>query len=302
MSSITLSNVEQPSGGVGDIAALLLPDLRQHYGRRAARLRRLAEDHEHGAYLGFAAQVAEAQQALLDSLPLRAESVQPLLANIGHGAPLDVHRLQRSGYWQMALEHLLGQLGANANGALGEVIEGLLAMPAGQREVCAEHLLQGRYAEVDSGQAVLLWAALMVYFTQIAAALPVSAQAAVGEQRQLCPVCSSAPVASVILSGKQAGLRYLHCGLCESRWHMVRVKCSNCEATGKLDYWSLDQQDSAVKAESCGDCDSYLKVMYSEHDPAVDPVADDLASLALDAELEQQGFARSSLNPFVFPV
>ncbi|AIR90771.1 formate dehydrogenase accessory protein FdhE [Pseudomonas cremoricolorata] len=301
MSSITLSAVEQPSGGVGDIAALLLPDLRQHYGRRAVRLRRLAEAHEHGAYLGFAAQVAEAQQALLDSLPLRAESVQPLLANFGHGAPLDVYRLKRSGYWQMALEYLLGQLDAQPDGALDEVIQGLLAMGPEQREVCAEHLLQGRYGQVESGQAVLLWAALMVYFTQIAAALPLSAQAAVGEQRQLCPVCSSAPVASVILSGKQAGLRYLHCGLCESRWHMVRVKCSNCEATGKLDYWSLDQHDSAVKAESCGDCDSYLKVMYSEHDPAVDPVADDLASLALDAELEQQGFARSSLNPFVFP-
>ena len=30
-------------------------------------------------------------------------------------------------------------------------------------------------------------------------------------------------------------------------------------------------------------------------------VADDLASLVLDARMEQEGFARSSINPFLFP-
>ncbi len=56
-----------------------------------------------------------------------------------------------------------------------------------------------------------------------------------------------------------------------------------------------------MKAESCGDCGTYLKMLYQEKDPAVEPVADDLASLVLDARMEQEGFARSSLNPFMFP-
>ncbi len=30
-------------------------------------------------------------------------------------------------------------------------------------------------------------------------------------------------------------------------------------------------------------------------------VADDLASLVLDARMEQEGYARSSINPFLFP-
>jgi len=30
-------------------------------------------------------------------------------------------------------------------------------------------------------------------------------------------------------------------------------------------------------------------------------VADDLASIALDAEVERQGFDRSGVNPFLFP-
>ena len=54
-------------------------------------------------------------------------------------------------------------------------------------------------------------------------------------------------------------------------------------------------------AESCGDCGTYLKIMYQEKDPKVEAVADDLASLVLDARMEQEGFARSSINPFMFP-
>jgi FdhE protein len=82
---------------------------------------------------------------------------------------------------------------------------------------------------------------------------------------------------------------------------VVRIKCSNCEQTRDLNYWSLENEDAAVKAESCGDCGTYLKILYQEKDPKVEAVADDLASLVLDARMEQEGFARSSINPFMFP-
>ncbi|WP_424710724.1 formate dehydrogenase accessory protein FdhE, partial [Klebsiella pneumoniae] len=65
--------------------------------------------------------------------------------------------------------------------------------------------------------------------------------------------------------------------------------------------WSLDDENAAVKAESCGDCGSYLKILYQEKDAKVEAVADDLASIILDARMEEEGFARSSLNPFLFP-
>lgn len=81
---------------------------------------------------------------------------------------------------------------------------------------------------------------------------------------------------------------------------MVRVKCSNCEQGGKLNYWTLDS-DNAVKGESCDDCQSYLKVLYQDKDPEVEAVADDLASFFLDDELEKMGYAKSAVNPFLFP-
>ena len=63
----------------------------------------------------------------------------------------------------------------------------------------------------------------------------------------------------------------------------------------------IKNEEAAVKAESCGDCGTYLKILYQEKDPKVEAVADDLASLILDAKMEQEGFARSSINPFLFP-
>ena len=37
--------------------------------------------------------------------------------------------------------------------------------------------------------------------------------------------------------------------------------------------------------DSCG---TYLKILYQEKDPKVEAVADDLASLVLDARMEQE--------------
>ena len=75
------------------------------------------------------------------------------------------------------------------------------------------------------------------------------------------------PVSSIVQIGTTQGLRYLHCNLCETEWHVVRVKCSNCEQTRDLHYWSLDNEQSAIKAETCGDCGTYLKILYQEKRP-----------------------------------
>ena len=42
-------------------------------------------------------------------------------------------------------------------------------------------------------------------------------------------------------------------------------------------------------------------MIYPEYDRESELVADELASLALDAEVKHQDFARSGLNPFLLP-
>lgn len=297
MSSIKLTPIEQPSGGVEHVDPLLLPELGKHYSRRADRLRQLASEHPMADYLAFAARIADAQHQVLARRPL-PESANARLDTRNGQAPLDPATLSRDAYWRELLAALIDELKPQMPAPAVAVLDGLRDSSAEELENLASALLAGDFATVGSDRAVFLWAALSLYWSQLAASLKLRATAELGEQRQFCPVCASAPSASVILDN---GLRYLHCGLCESRWHMVRIKCSNCENTGTLEYWSLDERDAPIKAESCGDCESYLKVLHLSRDRELDVFADDLASLALDAEMEREGFGRSGLNPFLFP-
>ncbi len=49
-----------------------------------------------------------------------------------------------------------------------------------------------------------------------------------------------------------------------------------------------------MRAETCDHCHSYRKILYLEKDPSLEPVADDLGTLALDILLGEEGYARAS--------
>jgi FdhE protein len=102
----------------------------------------------------------------------------------------------------------------------------------------------------------------------------------------------------------RSGVRFLHCALCATEWHLERVKCSNCEIGGQLLYLGLDDEQGEpflpVQAEACGACESYLKIVLRQLQGRADPVADDLASLPLDLMLADEGvYARSGYNPLL---
>ncbi len=82
---------------------------------------------------------------------------------------------------------------------------------------------------------------------------------------------------------------------------MVRAKCTNCGDAGQLDYLSFDTTEAVVRAESCGHCHSYLKVISQERAADAETVADDLATLVLDDAATEEGFGRTGLNPFALP-
>ena len=124
----------------------------------------------------------------------------------------------------------------------------------------------------------------------------------------VCPCCGSRPTASISRIGAEAsGYRYLHCALCSTQWHMVRIKCSHCLSTKGIHYQSLAQRDAApddaapgaqpvVEAETCDSCGHYLKIVHMERDHNVEPVADDLATLTLDLLVSEAGFERHGVQ------
>nr|ELR5114601.1 formate dehydrogenase accessory protein FdhE [Providencia stuartii] len=289
--------------GIGFIPPVLFPNLKSLYQRRAERLKELAAgEHPFADYLKFAAEVAMAQHNAQHDHPLEIDMSAVLTRSMAsNNPPLDAKTFPRTNHWHSILHAIIAELLPVVPDSARPALENLDKASESELEEMATALLSEQFEKVPSDKSIFVWAALSVYWAQMAAQIPGKARAEHGDHRHYCPVCNSMPVSSVVQIGTSQGLRYLHCNLCETEWHMVRVKCSNCEQTRDLNYWSLDDENAAVKAESCGDCGSYLKILYQEKEAKVEAVADDIASIILDARMEEEGFARSSINPFLFP-
>src|SRR5262249_19011105 len=146
-----------------------------------------------------------------------------------------------------------------------------------------------------------LAAALQVHWVARAAALGAAAFGKL-DVPNLCPVCGSLPVASVLSMDPVPGVRYLHCSLCCSDWRLSRGVCTQCDAPrDKVAYFHVETGSESVKAEACEECRGYLKIVNRERDPLVDPVADDLATLALDLLMDESGYQRASPNLLFVP-
>ncbi|WP_324780939.1 formate dehydrogenase accessory protein FdhE [Thiobacillus sedimenti] len=288
----------------GDIeaAAGAIPELRLPPGdlflARARRLEQLADGHTLGDYLRFVAALARAQHERLaagqvpqlpgaERLAQCREYQMPPLAPAGLAHPPAWRGMARE--FAREMQSSLPEAGRAAMRKVASADDAWL-------DEQATRLLEGDYRDLDPAAAPVIGAALQVQWTKLARQLA-PAQVARPEHPNLCPVCGSHPVSSVVrIGGAENGLRYLHCALCGSEWHVVRAKCSNCDNTRGIAYYHLEGGDSVVRAESCPECQTYLKVIQQDKNPQVEPVADDLATLALDLLMDQQGFGRSGVN------
>jgi FdhE protein len=180
----------------------------------------------------------------------------------------------------------------------------LAGFDAERIEALAERVLHTELYGEDAALLPYVAAALQVLWTAGAARLGVSEISAL-DVPGVCPCCGFLPVASVVRGGGEtSNLRYLHCALCNTEWNLVRVKCSACDANEGISYRHLETEDiktaGAVRAETCESCKSYLKIVYQEKG-TVDPVADDLATLALDILVDEAGYARCGPNLLLVP-
>lgn len=145
----------------------------------------------------------------------------------------------------------------------------------------------------------LVSAALQSLWTQAACALPVPGLSPL-PGRQSCPCCGRVAHAGLVMSASgQAGLRYLECSLCASRWHAVRARCTHCDRTSEVTCRSLQGHHPGVVAETCSDCQGYTKTLFPDKDAQVEPLADDLATLVLDVLVGEAGYGRASPNLFL---
>ncbi|HTP46778.1 MAG TPA: formate dehydrogenase accessory protein FdhE [Casimicrobiaceae bacterium] len=284
------------------IPFLRLPDRGSIFADRATRLHALAPGHAMGGYLEFIALVAEEQQKLLDDMPpVRLPSPETIQQCNEHAMPpLNFQTYQRDQQWCNALRYLLRALAERTEGKTREVVVRLEQTHDELYEAQASKLLAGITFGLDAATAPLIGAGLQVYFTHMAIALGHAAFPRI-DVATICPSCGSRPTASVARIGaKEAGYRFLHCSLCNAEWHMVRIKCSNCESTKGISYHVIDDggpvDKKAVRAEVCDECETYLKICHMDRDPRVEAVADDLATLPLDLLVTDTGKTSSGVN------
>ncbi|MBJ9977471.1 formate dehydrogenase accessory protein FdhE [Pseudomonas sp. S75] len=278
------------------------------FDQRAERLECLAQGHALGDYLRLIARLCRIQQQLLDAppSPVPVAEVRQRLC-IDHGLPpLAADGLVREGAWLVWLQALLERFQAPEPGPLAVALESLRDSDEVQRKGWGIALLGGQYDALPAAVVPFLGAALQAAWASWRRALS-SDELKPGGSLAQCPCCGSPAMAGVMRNrGKHNGLRYLVCSLCACEWHVVRVKCVYCESSKGLHYTSLEHDGWApgkapLQAECCPGCHSYLKHCYLENDAAGEALADDLASLALDIRLDEEGFHRLAPNLMLAP-
>lgn len=305
---MTLKNIRSKEeileDSIGSFPRIILPEGKSIYASRAARLRQLAAENPLEDYLKLIALISEAQEKVFGKYTVPSLGEDRIDSSQKYGMPaLQPDTIERDAVWLSILNDILQfVLKADSVPSVAvEVAESLVQQITDNPtaiEAIADRILADQ--DADPAMAPIIMAALQVYWTQMAIDLGEDNLPVVQKESAVCPCCGSLPVSSVVQIGSKQGIRYLSCSLCSTLWHMVRVVCTTCQSTKDISYYHLEGESEAIKAESCPTCNTYRKIFYQDKDIFVDPVADDLASLALDVLMSEEGVERASGNPFLW--
>jgi len=290
-----------PIGEIAEPAFARLPDPGRLFAARAERFRAVAEGHELAPYLRFLAALSDGQSRLQEGLPepdmpadeararARGHAMPPFdLSGFTTDAALDA-TLDRLFAWSATID-----MPDSARAALARAREA----DASGRDRMMRAVLACSIPVAALADHVYVAAALQVHFARLSSRLDPAALVPVGAGA--CPACGSAPVASVIVGDRGAhGARFCSCSLCATGWHAVRITCVLCGSTKGIAYEELAAGPDTVKAETCGACRGYVKILHQHRQLALEPVADDVASLGLDLLLREAGYRRGAVNPYL---
>lgn len=289
---------------VGEIAKppfAVLPTPSTLFEVRAERFKALAPGHQLEGYLTLASEICALQhriQPAFAALPMPTAE-QLAQAQTHSMPPLGALLAQPTDDAVRVLDAFLdGLADLTMPAATQEAVKSLRETPRTMRAALLGEALDGASGEVDLVQHTLLLAALEVYASNLAARLDPQSLGRIADA--ICPACGQPPVASAIVAWPNAhNTRFCQCSLCNTMWNAVRAKCLICGEQGGISFLSIGGDDDPVKGETCGACRSYVKVFYQSHDPTLELVADDVASLGLDVLLADKEWKRAGRNRYL---
>lgn len=278
-----------------------LPDLRGFFLQRAQRFQSLAAGHELKPYLLFLANICAIQHGIQGRLPAAKLPAPDIIARAReHGMPpLDRGRFAPDAAFDATLGHFLASAGTFEMPAAAKAA--LLNVTNADAEARAEmvrSVLDDSIPLEAMAEHLFITAALQLHFARLAAQLDAANLVSIGNGA--CPACGGPLVSSMVVGWMGAhGTRFCACALCGTLWNYVRVKCTLCGSTKGISYQEIEGGTGTIKAETCNSCRSYVKILYQHQDPALDPVADDVASLGLDLLVRETELRRGGMNLFL---
>lgn len=289
-------------GGVPVAPLAFLPDPAAVFDKRAGRFAFLAD---HGGnlapYLRFLANLTALQARLARELP----AVTPLpperirIARESRMPPIDRTALATDEGMHATLDRFLAEAAAldmpePARLALSAVTAAGIA----DRYWLLENILSDRIPEDSAAPHLFVGAAVQLHLARLAATLDPAKLVKI--RTGTCPGCGGRPATSSVMGA--AGVentRYATCGCCATQWNEVRVVCLCCGSNAAISYRSVETDEATVKAEVCGDCSGWVKILYQVKNASLDPIADDVSSLGLDMLMKDTDFRRGGFNPFI---
>src|SRR5208337_4065466 len=289
---------------IGAVAAppfVRLPKADSLFALRAKRFAALAPSSGIRPYLELLSNLAGAQAEVAHALPPPPASDEAALARTrDHGMPpLDRATIRADGLMAETLDRLFAVAAGRGAPAAARAALGRAAGARGEERDrrIANVLFQAIPAD-EMAEHAYVAAGLQIHLARLAAAL--DAERLQRIEDGVCPACGGPPVASVIVGWQAAhGARFAACSLCGVLWHVVRIKCLRCGSTEGVRYQEIDGGPGLIKAETCDACRSYVTVLHQHKDPDLDPVADDVGSLALDLLMRDGPYRRAGHNPFL---
>lgn len=290
-------------GGVPTPPLAILPKPARLFTRRAERFDRLAEGSNLSPYLAFLAALSRVQARLAADLPApdAPDGDRIAQARAARMPPLDRHALIDDPALAATLDALVSaarriEMPAQA----GLALDALAAATVEDRRWLISNIMDDTIPGDSAAPHLFVAAAVQVHMARLASALDPDQLVAI--RTGVCPACGGKPASSVVTGVMGAeGTRYAACACCQTLWNEVRVKCLACGSTKGIAFQILDDGSGAaqIKAESCDQCGSWVKQMAQNANPALDPIADDVASLGLDAMLQGGTWRRAGFNPFL---
>lgn len=276
------------------IVPIITTDLSDIYQKRINRIQAIKTDSIFKDYLVLLEQIVKIQKNIHEKNQLGQ------LPNSGKTSmPYAIENQMDNDAWQLALMEIIGGLLPLVDNKVSTVLRKLMAENKNQLQTYATLLREGKFSAVPAEYSLFIWSALSVYWAHWAPDAIKGLNTADCSEANLCPVCGSHPVVSIITDQPRKGLRYLHCSLCETQWHRVRASCTNCNEADKVYLWAEEEKDAQIRIESCEHCHGYTKMLFTNLNPNLEPVIDDLISLHFDQRVTEEGFKSTGVNPFL---